>query len=328
MRVTNVAELASEAWRFVADEIDRPDLEWNFYSSTPQSTLERLVRKPRLARYRAALQAANSARNATALISHMPVITAATAQAMRWSGASSRHLAISFNFTDLPTGSRLAYMRRAFRHVDRFLVYSTAEQKLYPQLFNIDPSRFDFMHWPMDRPAIDDKPLPLNTPYISAVGGEARDYHTLIEAMRELPSINLVIVTRPGMIDRQKLPPNITLFTNLPGDQFWGTVQRSEFTIVPLRDENTNCGHITIMGSMLLQCPIIATRSNGIADYTGAGRARLTEPGDPRALREAIASLWSAPVERRRLAHEGHMFASRVASVDNMRQYVSDFLAG
>lgn len=328
MRVVNMAELAGPDWRFVADEIDRPDIEWRFHCATPNNAIERLIRKPRIARYRAAVAAACDARGADALLSHLPVATAAVAEATGWTGASPRHLAISFNFTSLPTGAKLAFMRRALRRVDRFLVYSRAEQQLYPALFGLDPVRFDFLHWPMTVPATSGD-APLAQPYICAVGGEARDYATLIAAMRGLPEVPLVIVTRPGVVDAASLPANVHLLHNLPNARFWNVVRHSRLSVVPLRDAETNCGHITLVGSMLLGRAIVATRSSGIADYVADGEtARVCDPGDPEALRAAIAEVWNDDGLRGRLAEHGRQFATDVSDSRHMAAYVGRYLAG
>lgn len=327
MRVVNVAELAPRGWRFVADEISKPGLDWRFHSSQPRNALERIVRYPKLSRYRAAWETASDSRGAAAVISHMPIVTAATAEAMQWRRSKSMHLAVSFNFTDLPSGPKLAFMRRSLQNVDRFIVYSTAEKQIYSDLFRIDSERFHFMHWPMDVPIVSAAPMSIDRPYISAVGGEARDYQTLIEAMRGLSDIELVIVTRPGVVSNISLPSNITILTDVSNDQYWGIVNESEFTILPLRDSQTNCGHITLVGSMLLNKAIIVTESSGIADYTGNGeRATVIPPRDRDALRHAIEIMWNDQEKRDSIARAGYEFASKRSAPDSMVDYVKHFL--
>lgn len=328
MQVVNVAELAAPGWRFVADEIDLPGIDWRFHSAAPRNLIERIVRKPRLARYRAALAAARDARRADVLMSHMPIMTATAARAMRLAKAKPPHLAISFNFTDLPHGARLRTMRDLLRDVDRFLVYSTAEQRLYAELFGIEPARIDFLHWPMATPETAAGPPPVAGRYICAVGGEARDYGTLVGAMRALPDVPLVIVTRPGRVDQAALPANVRLLHNLPGPEFWAVVRHSVMSVVPLRDGETNCGHITLVGSMLLGRPIVATRSAGIADYVADGEtARLCEPGDADAMAAAIGALWRDEALADRLGCAGQAFAERTSGGRRMADYVGRYLA-
>lgn len=327
MRVVNVAELAAPGWRFVADEIDLPDVDWRFHSAAPRNLLERIVRKPRISRYRAAFGAARDARGATAVLSHMPIMTAAVARAMRRSGAKARHLAVSFNFTDLPHGPRLRLVKDALRDVDRFIVYSTAEKHLYAQLFDINPDRLDFMHWPMATPEISNGPPPIADPYICAVGGEARDYRTLVDAMRALPDVPLVIVTRPGRIDEATLPANVRLLHNLPVREFWNVVRHSTLSVVPLRDGETNCGHITLVGSMLLGRPIVVTRSAGIADYVKDGETGvMCEPANADAMAAAIRELWQNDPLRGQLGRDGQLFAERVSDSGHMSQYIARYL--
>jgi glycosyltransferase involved in cell wall biosynthesis len=324
-RVVNVAEIAADDWRFVADDI--PATDWQFHSSAPKNAIERLIRRPNIARYRAAIAAAKDARFASVVVSHMPVITAVTAMAMKQTHAKARHLAVSFNFTSLPTSVRLRIMKQAIRGVDRFLVYSRAEQRLYPDLFELEPERFDFMHWPMAVPAGDQPPL-VEGPYICAAGGEGRDYGTLVKAMRGLSDIPLVIVARPGLVDTSDLPPNVRVLTNIPVEQFWTVVKHSTISVLPLRDAETNCGHITLTGSMLLGRSVVATRSSGIADYvTDLETGWLCHPRDPDALAHGIRTVWDDESLRAVLAERGHAFATVACNEANMRRYVADYIA-
>ena len=326
MRIVNVAELAAPGWRFVADEVPG---DWRFHNATPRNAVERLIRRPRLARYRAALAAAVQAHDTDVLLSHMPIMTAATADISRLLGRRPRHMAISFNFTDLPNGRRRTWMARALRRVERFLVYSRAEARLYPELFGLPPQRFHFLHWPMATPVAGPRPAFLPAEYAIAAGGEARDHATLIAAARLLPQVPLVIATRPGLVDRAALPPHVTLAENLAGPDFWAAVAHARLSLVPLRDERTNCGHITLVGSQLLGSPIVATRSAGIADYVEDGvNATLVPPHDPAALAVAIEALWSDGALRRRFTATGLALARSRSAPDAMVSEVRRFVAG
>lgn len=327
-RIVNVAEMAEPGWRFVADALPGM-LDWRFHDARPRNGIERAIRRPRLARYRAALGAALDARDGDVLLSHMPIMTAAVADMARRIGRRPRHMAVSFNFTELPHGARLDRMRRAFGHVDRFLVYSRAEQLLYPALFDLPADRFAFLHWPMDKPAAGPRPAFLPPLYAVAAGGEARDHATLLAAARMLPHVPLVIATRPGHVARETLPAHVTLLENLSGADFWSTVAHARISLVPLRDGETNCGHITLVGSQLLGSPIVATRSAGIADYVEDGvNASLVAPGDARALAGAIDTLWNDDERRVRHATTGKALAAQRSAPDAMIEEVRRFISG
>ena len=316
LAIVNFAEIATEDWRFVERFYTGPTARWTFYRNAPKNALERLVRKPSLARYRAAYEAAGDARRASRalVVSHLPRATRALATAMRMRRATAPHVAFSFNFTDLPTGADRAAFASAFARVERFVVYSTFERDLYADYFDIDIDRIDRLDWAMETPPVADDAamasldLPAR-PFIAAGGGEGRDYATLIEAMRRLPDINLVLMCRPHNLARLAPPDNVRVHANLPAPLFWRVISDSRLSALPLRDDRTACGHITMIGAFRLGAPVVATASRGVADYVGNGRAIVTPPGDPAALAAAIRAAFEDEAGLRAIAARARAFA-------------------
>ena len=278
----NNTDLMPEDWRFIEPLWSDPDAAWAFFHGVPRNGLERKIRRPNLARYRAALQAVRHARHhqpAAVLVSHLPAMTAATNILRRYSCPKVRHVAFAFNFTDLPTGARLSYFRRALQGIDEFVVFSKAEQATYARTFGLPQDRIRMLHWAMDAPvAGPDNPTGFQTPYLCAIGGEGRDYASLAEAMRALPEITLAIVARPYSVGGIRFPDNVKVFTNLPAPQTWRLAQDSMGMVIPLKSADTACGHITIVGAQLLNIPLAVTRSSGVSDYVNDDTARVLEP--------------------------------------------------
>ena len=308
MRIINTTDLIPPGWRFIEPQWSRAGTSWDFVHGVPQNALERLVRRPNLARYRAARQAARLARGAQAaqerpvLVSHLPRMAAATNAARAVSCPDVPHMAFAFNFTDLPAGADLGRLRRLLKTVDAFAVFSRMELALYPPLLDLDPERFHFVPWAMDPPeAGPQNPMaaPLSPqaeaaapPYLCAVGGEARDYPLLAQAMAALPHLRMAVVARPHSIAGISFSDNVTVFTNLPAPQTWALVQGSLGLVVPLRSAETACGHITIVGAQLLGVPLAVTASSGVADYVDSDDIALRLPaGDLGALRAALETL-------------------------------------
>ena len=277
-QVLNVADLSR-----VGDEfVDLPEgFHRRDFSGLPQNALERLIRRPKLSRYRAAWCAALTAKEG-AIISHLPRMTAAVSNACHSLGRSAPHLAFSFNFTDLPVGSDLERFKRALPHVDRFCVYSEYERELYPEYFGLDVDRFVRVNWTQHIPSV--SPISgarASGSYVSAIGGEGRDYAGLIEAAKMLPDIQFVIVARPGNVGPE-IPGNVELRYNIPADEAWRIAVDSSVVVVPLKSRFTCCGHITIVSAELLGLPVISTVSEATKEYTAD--ATLCEPGDTVAL--------------------------------------------
>jgi glycosyltransferase involved in cell wall biosynthesis len=235
-------------------------------------------------------------------------------------------VAFAFNFTDLPRGPRLMLMRRAFRSLDRAIVFSSFERKLYSDYFRIPEARIDVIPWRIRDPRAgrsvgnssaqdnsssglgDTAPGAHNV--ICAVGSQGRDYATLLEAMRLLPQIPLVLVAGAKNLRGLSPPPNVEVRQNIPLVEAEALIRQSRFVVVPLRDSRTACGHVTIVYSLFEERAIVASDSAALAEYVIPGRnGILVPPRDATALARAIEELWSNPQEAQRLGAAGREHA-------------------
>jgi glycosyltransferase involved in cell wall biosynthesis len=334
LKIVNCAEnIQDDNWNFLHDKMPDVSAEWSFFVNSPSNILEKVVTKPQLSRYRACLQAVIKAKytKADLLISHLPRATCWTSIFANLINLNIPHLAFSFNFTDLPQGKTHQFMSYAFQKVDRFVVYSTAEKILYTDYFGLNPEKIDFLPFAMDLPEYESSGRIIEGDYICAVGSEGRDYATLAEAMKTLPNIPLVIVTRPYVIKGLNFSENVKIFTNLPIKQFWSIVKFSKFVVIPLRNANTNCGHISIVGSMRLDKAIITTASTGITDYIFPGVNSLVSPAqDVTALAMNIERLWrdsnlcsQMETEIRKIVQENHTLSSWTGYLKKFLENVS-----
>lgn len=292
--IINCAEIADHNWTFLKDDLNHLNLQWFFFSSSDKYWIEKRIKAIKLGRYRATFLAALSAKfySADVLISHLPRTTLWLSLFAKLLGVKAKHIAFSFNFTNLPTGWAKRLMRFSFRFVDEFIVYSTIEKELYADYFAIPPHKITMLQWTMSEPATEPVTFSLPERYICAVGGEGRDYPSLFSALADLSNIPCVVVTRPEAIRGLQVPKNVIVQHNLSNGAFWYVVKNSDFTVVPLRDAQTNCGHITVVGSLLLNKPIVSTFSTGTQDYLDAENSLLTTSGDVTALRDSIIRLW------------------------------------
>lgn len=330
LRVVNVADLSPVGEPFVELlSIDDRPLEWARYSGLPANALERAVPRPRVSRYRAAWQAANAARGATALVSHLPRMTAAVADAARLRGIDTPHLAFSFNFTQLPAPAARTRFRRSLASVDQFCTYTGFEADLYAEVFAIPRDRFRPLCWTQEAPvpgAVHPMLLP-SGPFVAAVGGEGRDFAMLIAAARALPQVPFVVIARqtPLLMDP---PANMTVHFNLPYATCWGIAARAAALLVPLRDADTCCGHITLVSARMLGLPIVTTRSRGTDEYTQdfAGTT-LVPAGSVEGWVEAIRTVIADPDAARAAAAIDHAQAATLYDRSRWSTYIRDFVA-
>ncbi len=327
-RIVNFAEIADPEWTFLKDVIQTKDATWSFYSARPKYWLEQIIKRPNLARIRASIQTGLRARGGAAdlIISHLPRATLWSALFAALFRTQARHLAFSFNFTDLPTGLTMKLMRYAFRSVDRFVVFSESERHLYAAYFALDIGKFDAIPWCMNKPKTVDLFGKLPPKFICAVGGEGRDYRSLAMAAQTLPDVPIVVVVRPNSLAGIQLPKNFIVFTDIKNEEFWGVVEKASFVVLPLNDSNTNCGHISIVGSQIFGKPVVSTYSSGTAEYLCHGHnALLSAAGDCDALAENIQKLWSDEGLYAKLAacisHDSEKYC-----IDNWAKYLDSYL--
>jgi glycosyltransferase involved in cell wall biosynthesis len=146
------------------------------------------------------------------------------------------------------------------------------------------------------------------TPTICAVGSEARDLPTLIEAVSGLPiTLELAIgsmvftptesasgrlpTTLRG-VGGKPLPSNVVVHQGLSPLELRELYRRSRFAVVALRDVEFDAGATAITEAFAMGKAVIVSQTRGQVDLVRHGREGLmVRPSDPRALREAIVRL-------------------------------------
>jgi len=300
------------SWKWFVNDLNESEVEWEFHYTVPRGFLETRIRKPNIAMIRTCFEAARSARKkgATMFVSHDPRITFWCAVFLRLLSIDIPHLAWSFNFPELPTGFKRIWMKRAFASIRKFVVFSSTEQKLYAEYFDIPRERFEVVLWGVNPP----QPYP-ETPlieggYICAIGGNARDYATLISAIKELPDIKLVLIARSHSIAGLEMPRNVELLVNFPKEKTMNILEHSRFMVLPLNSSSVPCGHVTLVAAMHLGIAFVITNSKGVGDYVDHDvNAVVCPPFDADALKTAISQLWSDPDRCVNLGQNGLKFA-------------------
>jgi len=262
------------------------------------------------------------------LVSHGPRMAMYGALAARLRRRRPRHLAYSFNFTELPRGRAQAVMGRALASVDRFVCFSRMERQLYARHFDLDPARIDMIHWAARPPRLDPAAPPaVAGDYVCALGSQGRDYRTLVAAMRSLPSIRLVIVATAQSLAGLEIPANVEIKVAIPLQEAMNVLQHSRFSIVPLGGAEVPCGHVTIVSTMHCARATIVSASSGVSDYIEDGVTGLTVPvGNAPAMARAIERLWEDPAATRTLGAAAQAFAASRCGEDAVVAYFENYL--
>ncbi len=319
----------NESWKWFAPELESPTLSWHFYYLKPEGWLERYVRQPNLAMIRTCRQAVLAVKQhgAKLLFTHEPAVSFWCALWIERLGVDVEHIAYSFNFPQLPRGLKRKAMTSAFAKISRFVVYSTMEKQLYHDYFGIPLDRIDVCLWSVGMPESQPK-TPLETEdYICAIGGNARDYRSLMEAMAQLPDIPLVLVARPHNLKNLDIPANVKVRVNIPKPHATNILEHSRFMVLPLSGSEVPCGHVTLVAAMHLGKAFAITNSEGVSDYVFDGGNALTcEPFAPDSLAGKIRTLWSDPKACRELGANGKQFAAEYCSEASARKHLQNML--
>ncbi len=320
---------SNENWKWFSPSFDESKIHWDFYYMKSQGLLEKYIRQPNLAMIRNCRKAVKAVQenDADLLFTHDPRVSLWCAFFAERLGLEVEHIAYSFNFPDLPRGLKHRWMTSAFKNISRFIVYSNMEKQLYYDYFGIPLNRIDVCLWSVGKPEVHpEKPLESGD-YICAIGGNARDYQTLMAAMEQLPGIPLVLVARPHNLKTLNIPSNVRVLVNIPKPHAMNILKHSRFMILPLRGSEVPCGHVTLVAAMHLSKGFIVTNSSGVSDYVINDYNAITcEAFESKALAEKIQALWQDPNKCQQLGDNGKQFAEKNCSESSAREHLQRLL--
>lgn len=242
---------------------------------------------------------------------------------------------------------------RAHTKLRAILNSSSVQRQIAIERLGVPPEKLHLVPLPVDetfwRPGPDS-----GENLICAVGMEARDYPTLMEAVRGMEvEVELAVGTivlaqgsagasdvnsgadparfdllrrsfghrfhRQGMqaLERKGLPPNVRLRKQLTPLELRALYARSRLVVVPLHDVDSDCGMSTIIEAMAMGRPVVVTRTTGQVDVVVDGKHGLyVPPGDADALRSAIGHLLDRPDEARQMGRAGRALIEERHALD------------
>jgi glycosyltransferase involved in cell wall biosynthesis len=306
-------EITDPRWRFFEKDAADFGVSLTIVRAAPRNTIEKTLQFLNFARIRGGLEATLRAKRtrAKALVAFGPPLAAWCALFARLIGLRIPILAHSFNFAQLPSAPKRAIFQAALSAVDRFVVFSATERELYASQFRIPVEAFDFIHWGIAPPRVETPETPFEKgAYVCAIGGNARDYRTLIEAARQTPDIPFVLVVRPDNLRGLPVPKNVKVHVNLSFGKTMNILAHARFMVLPLEHSRIPCGHVTLVAAMFLGKTFVITDSTGIQDYVQNGENALTvRAGSPESVVAAARRLWADPELCRHMGAKGRSFA-------------------
>jgi glycosyltransferase involved in cell wall biosynthesis len=318
-----------EGWQKLGPGLTADEVQWVFYDDRPIYFWEKIIRRPDVRILRASIQAVICAmRGGTRLlITQEPRVSLYCALLCRLFQIQVNHYVNSLNFPELPVGLRHRLMRFAFRQIAQFSVHSRMEKSLYSNYFDIPEERIRLRLWSIGMPTVHpDTPLQPGQ-YVSSIGGNGRDYKTLLAACQILSDVTFVLVVRPENLEGLEVPPNVRVLVNAKFEEAMNVLRHSRFMVLPLASSTVPCGHVTLVCAMHLGRTVVATDSAGISDYVFPGiNGVMCEQSSPVSMAQAIDRLWKNPMEVARLAENNRRFGAENCSEACVRSDMASVL--
>jgi glycosyltransferase involved in cell wall biosynthesis len=321
------AEIADPNWRWIEGSLASDKFRFQFVRCVPRNWIERNFKLLNLARLRGCFEAVRIAKrqHALVLVTHGPTLAAWCGVFGSIFGLKTRLLAHSFNFTRLPSKLKIVMLKLGLRQADRLVTFSRIEREVYSRAFNLPKDRFYFVYWGANAPIVSDDDSFGH--YVSSIGGNARDYATLMDAARRLPRIPFIVVGRPENFAGLDLPQNVTRHVNTPLDFAMNLLKNSRFMVLPLNSSEVPCGHVTIVAAMHLGKAMVVTASSGVDDYVLANENALVSPTkDAHAMSTLIEKLWDDRDLCAQLGSNGKSFALENCSEQKITENFQAYL--
>ncbi len=254
---------------------------------------------------------------------------------------SRRDLGLISVWLSPPKKSVFLQPLHAHSHLKAIFFASSVQMKIAHERLGVPSEKLHFALQPVDerfwRP--DGRPA---ENVICSVGSEARDYRTLVEAVRDLDVRTEVavgsIVLRTGNVSADlspsmrplvsaNLPPHVEVRQQLDHQALRNLYARARFVVVPLEDVDFDAGVTVIAEAMAMGKAVVVTRARGQRDLVREGETGLyVPPGDPKALRHAIEYLLNDPEAAERMGRAGRAMAESHLTLDGWVGRVVDVM--
>lgn len=203
------------------------------------------------------------------------------------------------------------------RHVTRELGMTPDRTVAFGQ--EIDTRFFD-----PESPA--SRPPPVPGPYVLSAGLERRDHDTLLAAVDGLP-VTLVLAagspwSKDGTPTGRSLPDNVVIGA-FDAHEMRELYRGAEAVVLSILPTRRACGMNVVGEAWAMAKPVVASRTEGLADFITSGEnGLLVPPGDPDALRHAVLQVLGSQELARRLGSNGQRYVRSNLSLEDFHDTV------
>ncbi len=252
--------------------------------------------------------------------------------------ARARHdLVLIAQWTSRPRKAVFLRNLKAHNHLRALVYHSSVQLEIAASRLGVPRHKLRLAFQPVDEHFW--RPAPAATAnLICSVGVEARDYPTLLEAVRDLDvAVELGVASTKlsgpaaartvGFTD-ETLPANVGL-SNPSLQELRSLYSRSRFVVLPLRERDYDAGATVVTEAMAMGKAVILTRTRGQVDLVRDKEQGLyVPPGDPRALRAAIEYLLDHPDEAERMGQAGRALIEERHTLDAYVAHLAALIRG
>jgi len=235
------------------------------------------------------------------IITAFPQLPVCAGLRKRLSRKSTPIVASTFNLGALHGNIKRILANQALRSINKFIVHSSEEVNHYSHYLNLPSSKFEFvpLHKPM-MPATAHENL--EHPFLLSMGSANRDYKTLFKAI-SITGHPLIVVAPPHALSGLNIPPSVTIKSNLSLVECRALAQQACINIIPISNEHTASGQVTVIEAMMYGKAVIATDTIGTRDYIQHEKTGfLTKSHSVTELSQSIDALWHDPTLRKNLS--------------------------
>ena len=250
---------------------------------------------------------------------------------------SRRGLFMVAQYTSLSKKAALLRRFGAHTHLRAIIYHSSVQFGIAASKLNVAPRKMCHVLQPVDERFWAPASCPAEN-LICAAGIEARDYATLVEAVRGLDvvlELGVASTTSSGSaavelsgLGGVKLPANVRLTSpSLP--ELRSLYARSQFVVVPLQEREYDAGSTAVTEAMAMGKAVIVTRIRGQVDLVQHELNGLyVPPRDPAALRAAMERLLANPDEAERIGRAGRALVEERHTLDGYTDRLAGVIGG
>ena len=265
------------------------------------------------------------------ILSHTEKVSFPLALILKWFRSSKPHIVVLSRITSVnnkKSKQKIWFFKKTMNSVTRFLIWSSVQRKIAIERFGVPPEKIILLKRGLDQ--LFWSPREVETDMICSVGMEARDYPTLVDALRQLEipchiaagaSRGDIFKTVERLHNISDIPDSVTIGPKEPLE-LRALYARSRFTVISLLPTDSDNGLTSMLETMAMGKPVICSRTEGQVDIIQDGVTGIYVPqGDSGAMRDAIQSLWDDPERCKKMGKAAREF---IVKHHNMEQFVSD----